>query len=259
MDSVGRRVSHLLEEAVASAAIDDLNDRAVAVWVQEGIPLHMDAYQSDTCRFCGGALSSQRREALERHFNDTFRQFQRSVRGEVGHLEALRTKVQSLSLPKESQLYKHLRPEFSSAAAIVQASLRSLSDWLSNTIDDLKRKHEAPFERGTLTNTTLPDGAVLSAGLERLNGVIGKHNALSSSFELEVQAAAERLERCAVAEVYSHYAEKERAAGDAETAVADCGSMRRMLAERVALLERDIVEHVRPAEDLNRESASDRA
>lgn len=114
--SLSERASGLLGRSVTSAVLDELREPTRSHWVQQGLHLHEDARQ---CLFCGGAISDERRSALEGHFDDALTQLQGQIDVLIADIE---TSVEAVEEYRRS--CSSLKSNYSS----VQAPLREAID-----------------------------------------------------------------------------------------------------------------------------------
>ena len=78
-ESAHTRLSDLLKTSATNAAIIRLSENSdIQSWVGEGMAIHA-THDSKDCEFCGSPLTSERKSALQGHFNDAFVQFQEKL------------------------------------------------------------------------------------------------------------------------------------------------------------------------------------
>ena len=112
-------------------------------------------------------------------------------------------------------------------------------------------KKARPFERLGLNVSPLE---VDSAAVGLLNEVIQKHNQACDDFQARVSSARKRLEADSVSAALDEFKRlgRHRFWGDGRPRVNAAANRDRMrLTEKIASLEREIVEHRQPAEELN--------
>ncbi|MGV0596776.1 AAA family ATPase [Mycolicibacterium porcinum] len=109
-------LADLLAEAPTRVAIAALeNSSAAQAWVEQGLDLHAD---SDECLFCAGAITSERRTQLARHFDESWL----DIRGRATRLkEAVTREKKSLaawmsSIPDSTALASDLQAAYGLAA-----------------------------------------------------------------------------------------------------------------------------------------------
>jgi wobble nucleotide-excising tRNase len=102
----------------------------------------------------------------------------------------------------------------------------------------------------------VPDKAEGEGLVAAANTFVAQHNAETGNFTSGIASARKRLEECLVAETTDTFRMKVAAFSACEHAKKAIGTKGTELAEQVAGLEREVVEHRRPAEELNEELTS---
>jgi wobble nucleotide-excising tRNase len=124
----------------------------------------------------------------------------------------------------------------------------------------LLHKRESPLQavslESPLQGTPRPDRAALIEAIEAVNAVIAKHNATTSEFQSEVEEACKKLEQCYVAEAFPEYRQLTDAVTAGESVQQEVIKTPQTLKTKIEAIEREIVEHRRPAEELNAELCS---
>jgi wobble nucleotide-excising tRNase len=246
----------LLKKSVVSQVIDELvADREIGGWVQRGLELHSDERRTGTCRFCAQPLSTNRRAALEAHFNDAFSAFQTDVASELESIERHRADLANILFPESSRLYGHLSGDLESIVVEARRLFSEATKFLDAIREALNRKKDAPFEdvRFPSHETGTPDSGALSRAIESVNAVVEKHNTTTRSFQTSVDEACKALERSYVAEVFSEYREKRVAFDKAIAVLQELSAKPKPIQDRIAGIEREIIEHRKPAEEINTE------
>ncbi len=250
------RASTLLGRSVVSQVIADLaNDPAVGVWVQQGLSLHKGERETDTCRFCGNGFSSHRRAELEAHFNDAFASFQEEVEQEIREINRLRESLVTLAFPDTSRFYENLAEEAEKAISAATAVVHEVIQILDSLKATLERKKANPFESMSL-ETGEPNketGLSISAAIAAVNKLIDKHESISRNLTAEIREACRALEQDYVLEAVPHFNALDKSVTGAKTALGQAQGKPTEIKASISLIEREIIEHRRPAEELNRE------
>ena len=246
----------LLERSVASETIDALaQDKTVARWVQDGLALHSGTQETSTCRFCSQPLTTDRRAALDGHFNDAFAAFQQEIASEIASLDRALTDLNGITFPDPARAYDHLQPELTAACSEAEKAIKSAAAWLGEVRNALEAKRAAPFapaQAGGWQNER-PTPDALRDAIAAVNAVLDKHNSITSDFRNKVNEACQQLEHHYVAEAWDEHA---RLAGDVSAAEAPIKPLQddvQRLQTEIADIERDIIEHRKPADELNNE------
>ncbi|MBI3183150.1 MAG: AAA family ATPase [Myxococcales bacterium] len=244
----------ILKRSVVSQMIDALaGDREVGTWVRQGLALHTGTRTADECRFCGQKVPPARIAALEAHFNDAFSRFQSEIDHLAGKVEGHKQRLVNLALPDSSRLYDHLAADLDAAVTTARGLLEPAVDHLGSLHARLVAKRESPFTQETLNGSTAPDCDTILQAIAAVNGVIEKHNSTTARFQSEVDAACQKLEQCYVAEAYDEFIGLRDATTTTESSVTTAAAKAQGVRDQIASVEREIVEHRRPAEELNAE------
>ena len=242
------RVLKLLTTTVVSATIDTLKgDSKLADWTLQGLTLHRDR-KAEQCLYCGQSLPEQRLDALGAHFNVEYDQLIQRIDQQIQQLETAFEASEAIKIPSTAALYDHLVREFQSRERGLRDALASARGFFAASIQALAEKKPRAFEEVKVEFEPPPmDRDVV----EKLNVVIREHNEECDAFETGREEARDRLARHMIG---SELEEFVRLRGAAARATADRRTKEReeqRLDAETAKLEREIVEHRQPAEDLN--------
>ena len=251
------RMSTLLGRSVVSQVITDLaNDPAVGAWVQRGLSLHRGERETDTCRFCGNEFSTHRRVELEAHFNNAFASFQDEVEQEIKEINRLRESLEAVAFPDTSRFYENLAEEAEKAIFTAKEIIREAVHVLDSLKATLEKKKANPFESLTLEAgepNAESSGESIAPVIETVNQIIDKHESITENLTTEIREAFRALERDYVLEAVPRFEELEKSAEDAKTALGQVQGKPAKIRASIASIEREIIEHRRPAEELNQE------
>lgn len=240
--------SRLLEETVVSATIRALkDDPALSTWVHQGLGLHQ-ARHVDTCLFCEQALPEGRMVALTAHFSVAYESFLTRLDSQITEFEAVSKAAAMLSPPNRAELYDDLADEYETERSALGKALDSTQIALKSLVDELMHKKTRAFESLCLTSS-VPN--VDFKVLDRLNQIIRKHNQGCDSLQTRAEEARRRMEAASVADSLPDFNNMVAAAQGAETAVNGAEAEIKVLKGDIEQLEREIVEHRQPAEELN--------
>lgn len=248
----------LLKKTVVSQVLEELTpDADLAEWVRAGLPHHTGAKTTTECHFCGSPLPQGRLARLEAHFNDAYNKFLEEIDAAIRDIETIDESFTKLIWPGKAEFYNHLAADFVKTKASVSSEQVPIRDFLEKIKSVLISKRQRPFESldlpKLLDGTVMPDTQTLTQAVEEVQSVIQKHNKATDDFQSEVVQAREKLEKCFVAEALEEF--KELSAKiktlDGERIAADVA--KKEFEEKITILEREIVEHRRPAEQLNEE------
>src|SRR5690606_2007760 len=234
--------------------LDELKaDAKLAAWVQTGLALHSGEHASDTCRFCQQPLEAARRAALEAHFNDAFTTFQKDVAALLAKLKAAKESVGSLSLPDPSRFYEALLSDVSAASAKVSTALSETSAALDTLIARVEAKRDHPFAPAATAAPPATTPSSLADSIADFNAIVERHNHTSAQFKASVDDACKKLAASYVAEAYAEFVQLSEAVTSANTALEDIEAKPVAIQAQISELERAILEHRRPADELTEE------
>jgi len=256
-DQLRSRTTELLKRSIVSKVIDELaHDAEVGTWIQQGLSLHKGERETDTCRFCGNELTAKRRAELEAHFNDAYATFQGDIEQAIGDIERQQQKLRAVAFPDKSRFYDHLVGEAESAAETATRAINTVSQSLDLFKKALERKKATPFKPLTFDEVGSAEdlsGRSLSSAIDAVNVIIEKHETTTNNLNDEIRQACQTLEQDYVLEALPGFNELTSVATAAEAVLADVSRKPSELERQIADIEREIVEHRRPAEELNAE------
>jgi wobble nucleotide-excising tRNase/acyl-coenzyme A thioesterase PaaI-like protein len=252
------RVLELVSETVVSQTLADLAaDGELGAWVQRGLHLHSGHRRSDTCLFCVQPLTADRRAALEAHFNTAFAAFQENLGRGITTLGEERARLVAIAYPHTARAYEHLAPELEIAARDAAAASSAAVAFLDDLVSALQEKLKDPFNVSPRKPKDFDSANVLAerhrAAVLLMNAVIEKHNATTADFGRSVDKACAELEACHVAEAREDHATRSRTIEQEDAAIAAIADLPKKLAADIDAIEREVSEHLRPAEELTSE------
>ncbi len=247
-------VEAIVGRSVVAQTLNELTTNAkLAGWVQQGLVLHSGEHASNTCRFCQQPLQAMRRAALEAHFNDAFATFQKDLAALLTKLKAAKQSAGSLSLPDASRFYESLTSEVSTASAKVSTALSETNAALDALIARVEAKRDNPFAPAATAAPTATPPSSLADAVVALNAIVERHNQTSAQFKASVDEACKKLEASYVAEAHAEFVQLSDAVTTANTALEDIKAKPAGIQAQIDELERAILEHRRPADELTEE------
>ena len=254
--SLVERLSHatalLLQETVVSSSIPVLRqDPQLAAWVREGLRLHKER-SSVTCLMCEQPLPDVRVAKLEAHFSAAYEGLLKRIDGALERLKTLNLEMASLNWPDATALYDDLAADYSATCSKLTKRRDDLCKHLAALIEHLTRKKEAPF---ACLNISAAVPAVDEEPTRRVNEIIGSHNTRTDGFEQQTSDARERLALGMVVARLDEYDAMEKEVHEAAASVESNEAKLNQVLGRIDELEREILEHRRPADELNNELA----
>ena len=247
-------VDTLVGRSVVAQTLDELSSNSkLAAWVQEGLHLHSGEHTSETCRFCQQPLQAARRVALEAHFNDAFAGFQKDLSALLSKLKAAKLTAASLSLPDASRFYVALVPEVPPACAMILTAQSEIQAALDALIARVEAKRDEPFAPTATQAQATARPSSITDSVAAFNGIVEKHNRISAEFTASVDSACKKLEASYVAEAHAEFVQLSDAVTAATTELDSIRGKQAVTQTQINELERAILEHRRPADELTAE------
>ena len=241
-------VTTLRKTTVVSNVIVKLkDDTRVGSWVGEGLKLHKEL-QSQECLFCEQAIPTERHAALEAHFSTEYERFIQCVDLLLGQLMTCARDLDGVKVPNQTEVYEDIQASFAAAELSLRQAVATLSEFVDTLILSLDEKKKEPF-KSLDTKVTVPE--IDTDIAERLNKIIQQHNEVCDNFQSRTTTARDRLAAGMVAENSRDYSNLTIAAKNARDAIATIETDIQNLTQDIEKLEREIVQHRQPAEDLN--------
>lgn len=183
------RICELLQRTAASKVIEHLKeDGEQQAWVERGVELHQEL---DTCLYCEGDISDQRRERLDRHFDQAYTRLRHEIEDMIAQVKTLHDEASRFlpELPRRIEFLEDLREDFSSAAKNADTSITLFLSDLESVIEILERKKGEMF-----STIELPaDRARATVDSSELNQIIDEHNESADNLTSQREAAALRI------------------------------------------------------------------
>jgi wobble nucleotide-excising tRNase len=198
--SLIERIERALAESAVANVLSDLEDRHRSRWVQDGLGLH---HERDSCIFCGGPLTAERRQALEAHFDESLVRLQRDLDSMTGELTSLREVATAAidSLPRSDDLFEVHRQDYDAAVKLARTQLEQFSDAVKKLGTHVDKKRSSLFKPLSLQVSVGHSELSLAA----VGEIIQQHNATAASFRTEREKAAALVENSRIAEVADEY------------------------------------------------------
>ena len=241
-------VRELLEVSVVSAAIMSFRgDQELSSWVHRGIGLH-NSNGSNQCLFCGQILPKNRLDNLNAHFNAEYERILKDIDERKQQIKQALKDSESVELPHGSQFYDDLVQGYESALGEFKRAQGTTNVALSGFAEALTEKKGRLFEKSTLD---VRPPQLSFRIVESINRPVLTHNSRCDEFDAQILVARDRLAEHTVAEslvTYNSLAEEISKSRLAD--IAASAEVQRLEGE-ITQIEREIVEHRRPATELN--------
>ena len=248
MKQLHEEVSTLRATTVIASVIQELKDDPPrGNWTREGLLLHKER-ESQVCLYCGQTLPIDRQAALEAHFSVEYSRLLKSVDELREQLEAIATEAAGVSLPSKAALYDDLGVSYETTELSFRQELTKLHEFAKTLIQSLKEKKEQPFKSLGL-DVSVPD--MSGDFVDNFNQVIQQHNERCTDFKSRTTDARDRLADDIIAESSNDYSGLLNVVRVTRDAIAPIETDIQNLTQEIENLEREIVEHRQPAEELN--------
>lgn len=252
-NDIYKALEKVLQKTVASSALDELkDDDELSSWTRKGLSLHKER-SSEKCLFCNNKLEAERVQELEGHFNDAYNAFISEIDHLAEKIKSNIERIERFDLFSKSDLYEHLQDDYLSFKNSFEEHKKQVLRFLKALRELLIEKRGKPFESMELS---IPLMNINTAVLDSINGIIENHNKETENFERSIREARLKLEESIAAkklEIYIRYNSKEKelvAKKEAET------EKTHSFIRRIEELEKEIIGHRKPAEELNNDLKS---
>jgi wobble nucleotide-excising tRNase len=242
------KVERILKTTIVSAALQEIkDDPSLTEWIRKGLGLHKER-KSDKCLFCEQPLPAERLAKLEAHFNAEYERFLQEVKDQIDELELIKKQITELKLPHRAELYDELSSDYDAVEKALQQELEFLKKFIEMLLNDLRNKEAQPFKPLPLT---AQGRSINDKVINDLNEIIRRHNQQSDNFSNIINEARKQLANHMIAEALPEYKKHKEKIQEIEGKIHDLLKEIEDIGNRREQLERDIVEHRRPAEELN--------
>lgn len=242
------KVNTILTKTVISEAIQTLkDDDELSKWVGKGLTLHKKR-QSKLCFFCEQLLPAERLKKLEGHFNVQFNQFITELNLLIKEIETHKKSFDDFTFHDKAKLYDHLSIEYDKEITLAYNNITLVNNYLDILSTHLQKKIKSPFKRLDQITEDCPE---VSDILIPVNNVIDNHNLETKYFNDTVSNARLKLEESIVAESLAKYNEKIDAIAVISKEINSIQNMIGKIESEIKEIEQQIIEHRRPADELN--------
>jgi wobble nucleotide-excising tRNase len=250
LTSLTADVNALLQKTVVSQTIASLTkDPETSVWVREGLQLHKN-HKSKNCKFCEQLIPSERLKALEGHFNDQFKSLEDNLIRKITEISQTISTLESVQLPSAGKFYADLTKKYEVSSQKLAEQISACVNFLSNLKSALENKKSLPFSATNLDATPTDHGTVQ---LDAVNAIVTEHNNKTENFNQEIETANKAIKFSFAAGAIAQYKQLK---GDLDVLEDEHRTMTDKLgvdSASVNVLEQEIINHKKPAEDINQD------
>ncbi len=193
-------------------------------------------------------MPAERLSVLESHFNAQYETFLRALDEKAIELEELRRDGMGIQVPNRAELYEHLGVDFDAIARSFRKVVDATNEFLEQLVGKLREKRARVFD---VLSGDVPFSDVSTSDVESLNAVIRRHDEATEQFQEKLREARARVEADSVSGNLDEFVRLEVAMRSFESSIQQATSEADRLKAEIARLEREIVEHQKPAEELN--------
>ena len=250
LDALVSHASDLLAKTVTSKAISSLAvDPTLAAWIHRGLEIHSER-STDGCLYCSQSMPADRLKTLNDHFDEAHQELIGDLEAEIELCESSINEMRSLQpkLPVPEQLYAHLSTAFREARDEVHEELKHVHSFLDSLKQVLDGKRGRVFEPISFKQAAPSNGATR---LAQLAALVETHNNECAEFQAGVESARESLEADFIAKRLEEYREIKAAIELNRVRNAEARDRATEMRSTIAELERDVLDHRPPADDLN--------
>lgn len=250
LTALTKEVTTLLQKTVVSQALATLtNDSATSAWVKEGLQLHKD-HKSTDCKFCEQVIPAARLKALEGHFNDEFKALDADLASKIAAISQVEGVLNSFRLPGDEKLYADLIPKYKVSGQKLSEQIASCTNFLGQLKTALESKKKSPFVATTFATKVVDHG---TAQLDAVNAIIAEHNNKTKNFNQEIDAAKKAIRHALAAGAIPEYQ-------TLKSSLEALEGEHKVLTDKITVdnasvntLEQEIINHKKPAEDINQD------
>ncbi|KJJ85521.1 hypothetical protein OMAG_000610 [Candidatus Omnitrophus magneticus] len=242
------KVNAILRKTVQSEIIQTLKDDSeLSGWVKDGLSLHQKS-KSKLCLFCGQTMPEDRLKSLEGHFNDEFNRFNAEIDALIGAIAAHESRLSGFAFHDKANLYDHLIPEYEKEAKEAKENISTIEHFLGKLKTSLQGKKSSPFQAASPVAEKDPS---ITGVLSSVNEVIAKHNSETHNFQDAITQARLKLEETLVAESLPEFTSQNMAVSTITAEISTLQAKIESIESEMKEIEKLIIEHRRPADELN--------
>ncbi len=244
----------LCGKSIVAETIKKLEDNLdIHHWVRDGLKLHRKHHEETECLYCGQRLPESRITTLEKHFNDEQEQLSQDIDGKIHIIEHHLEWLRDIDPPDSSKIYPQLRGEYSDGRDRLIETIRVSKELLSALKQNLETKSANPFSQLPVKEQAVVniEGAIVD-----INNIISKHNENVTKHSETVKQAISELEKYRVHQYIEQYQNFETKINDLSKVISNRSTTIATESREIKVLEQEIVQHQKPAEELNKELGS---
>ena len=203
--------SSILQRNILYDAIDELEeDPDLRAWANKGFALHAN---KPDCAFCGSKITNERRERLNKYFNEAYSSLNEEVNSLNAELDEAISILKSIRLYNKDELYNDHRHDYEVQVASWYAVRSELINQIKRIQSLLSLKKSSPSQIPDCINDDTFSQACASfmAGQEGINQIIEKHNSDYEDFDTKRESAVLKMKQHYAATIIDEYKVRKRA------------------------------------------------
>lgn len=211
------QVNEVLAQTVTSQAIEALkNNHEAATWVQAGMQLH---HAGDQCLFCEGIYTEARVDRLNRHFDESLKQVQRTIETLDTQLVEYENQCEQFGngLEPPKSLDETRTKHWLSHTDAIRGLITAVKERLVFLRQQLARKQGELFQPLTLEESSTDSSLSGKVDVETLNAIIREHNSDIKNYDQLKEQVCSDVVQYYVEQVREDYAASKNAAQEAES------------------------------------------
>lgn len=211
------QVNEVLARTVTSQAIEALkNNHEAATWVQAGMQLH---HAGDQCLFCEGIYTEARVDRLNRHFDESLKQVQRTIETLDTQLVEYENQCEQFGngLEPPKSLDETRTKHWLSHTDAIRGLIAAVKERLVFLRQQLARKQGELFQPLTLEESSTDSSLSGKVDVETLNAIIREHNSDIKNYDQLKEKVCSDVVQYYVEQVREDYAASKNAAQEAES------------------------------------------
>ena len=211
------QVNEVLAQTVTSQAIEALkNNHEAATWVQAGMQLH---HAGDQCLFCEGIYTEARVDRLNRHFDESLKQVQRTIETLDTQLVEYENQCEQFGngLEPPKSLDETRTKHWLSHTDAIRGLIAAVKERLVFLRQQLARKQGELFQPLTLEESSTDNSLSGKVDVETLNAIIREHNSDIKNYDQLKEQVCSDVVQYYVEQVREDYAASKNAAQEAES------------------------------------------
>lgn len=247
IDQFCDEVKKVINTTVVASVIETLqDDPQLGTWTRDGLILHKDR-NINNCLFCEQPLSSGRLATLEAHFSEDYDRFLNHLDGLIENLKLARNKINAVRPPDRAAIYEDLTSDYDSVHKLFHEMLQRVSKCIDTLIETLEEKRGLPFKKlERLLFVPEVDADIVN----NLNEIIRRHNKACDDFNVRTSKARDGLAHDEIAQQIEEYSRLVLEAQTSASSITPIEEELYNLSDEITRLEREIVEHRQPADEL---------